>query len=216
MKENQYECFPIDLKSYGILSAKFSDSQLAPIKSEIIEIQKKFDSQNNRKYNSELAGNIRQEYKLIQSEKYLEKLVMPMVDVYDSQYDYLRFSQLSKIVPIMLSDSWVNFQEKYEFNPAHCHDGILSFVIWIKVPYDMKNEIANSPGANSRYNTAGMFSLQYTSTLGTIITHDVQVDKSTENCILLFPAKMVHCVYPFFTSDEYRISVSGNFKFKID
>ncbi len=30
----------------------------------------------------------------------------------------------------------------------------------------------------------------------------------------IYPAKQLHCVYPFYTSDEYRISVSGNFYFK--
>ena len=33
--------------------------------------------------------------------------------------------------------------------------------------------------------------------------------------ILLFPSEMYHGVYPFYTSDDYRISVSGNFNFKI-
>jgi hypothetical protein len=36
-----------------------------------------------------------------------------------------------------------------------------------------------------------------------------------ENTLLLFPAKLTHAVYPFYSSDDYRISVSGNVVFKV-
>jgi len=36
------------------------------------------------------------------------------------------------------------------------------------------------------------------------------LDKSWEGTIIVFPAKMLHCVYPFYTSDGTRISLSGN------
>jgi len=32
----------------------------------------------------------------------------------------------------------------------------------------------------------------------------------------MFPSQLIHAVYPFYTSDEYRISVSGNIKFKVE
>jgi len=50
--------------------------------------------------------------------------------------------------------------------------------------------------------------------LGNIRSHDLPVDKSYEKKLLLFPATMRHSVYPFYTSDDYRISVSGNFLMK--
>jgi hypothetical protein len=31
----------------------------------------------------------------------------------------------------------------------------------------------------------------------------------------MFSAKYNHLVYPFYTSDDYRITISGNFKFKV-
>jgi hypothetical protein len=36
-----------------------------------------------------------------------------------------------------------------------------------------------------------------------------------ENHFFLFPAELNHSVDPFYTSDKYRISVSGNYKFQI-
>ena len=33
-----------------------------------------------------------------------------------------------------------------------------------------------------------------------------------EGTMLFFPAKLQHCVYPFYNCDEDRISISGNIK----
>ena len=35
-----------------------------------------------------------------------------------------------------------------------------------------------------------------------------------ERVMLVFPAALQHAVYPFYTSDDYRISVSGNVRLK--
>ena len=34
--------------------------------------------------------------------------------------------------------------------------------------------------------------------------------KSDEKKIIMFPAGLNHVVYPFYTSDDYRITISGN------
>ena len=56
----------------------------------------------------------------------------------------------------------------------------------------------------------------YIDSLGQIQTHQVKVDKSFEGKILFFNAKQNHCVYPFYTSDDYRITISGNVKFNLN
>jgi len=86
----------------------------------------------------------------------------------------------------------------------------MSFVIYTKVPFKMRDELAASPGINSNNNIPGHFQFSYTGILGGISNHYVPVDESYENTMMLFPSKLMHCVYPFFTSDEYRISVAGN------
>jgi hypothetical protein len=40
--------------------------------------------------------------------------------------------------------------------------------------------------------------------------HTIDVDKSFEGKMLMFPNSAYHTVYPFYTSDDYRITVSGN------
>ena len=38
----------------------------------------------------------------------------------------------------------------------------------------------------------------------------IEADHHWEQVIILFPSITQHCVYPFYTSDDYRITVSGN------
>lgn len=205
------------LISYGVIGTKFSDAQLSPLKDEIENIEKNFDLYVDQKNNSRLAGNIKREYLLTESKKYIEDLLMPIVRDYDERFGYIKtFSILTNNVPIVLDTCWVNFQKKYEFNPMHNHRGLLSFVLWTNVPYDMDEERKLSPGAESNLNSAGKFSFAFANTFGGIKEFSIAVDKNMENRIILFPSSFMHLVYPFFSSDGYRISVSGNFKLKID
>jgi hypothetical protein len=78
----------------------------------------------------------------------------------------------------------------------------------------MEDELKASPGALANPNLAGHFAFHFTDTLGDIRTYSIPADKTQENSILLFPARMKHSVFPFYSSDDYRITVSGNFAIK--
>ena len=41
----------------------------------------------------------------------------------------------------------------------------------------------------------------------------LNVDKSFAGKILMFPSYILHEVFPFYTSDDYRITISGNASF---
>ena len=49
---------------------------------------------------------------------------------------------------------------------------------------------------------------------GTLIETLFYLDSQYENTICVFPSILNHAVFPFYTSDEYRISVSGNIYLK--
>jgi len=199
----------------GFLAEQLTDEQLRPIKEEIESIKLNFEG--SVKHNSDLAGNIVNEFGLIKNHQYIEKLILPYVIEYDKEFNFLKdYNFLTKDCPVILETAWVNFQKKHEFNPVHNHTGIMSFVIWINIPYNLEEEITKGPGAKSNKNVPGAFEFQYTSIMGDVCGHTIHVDKSLENALIVFPAKLCHSVYPFYTSDDYRISVSGNFKFKTD
>lgn len=196
--------------NYGFLMCDLDDSHLSPIIEEINEIQSNFTA--GQKFNNRLAGNIRKEYQLSKCFQHVENLLLPFVSEYDEKFGYFKtIKYTSSDVPVRLYDVWANFQQKYEFNPLHDHAGVMSFVIWIKIPFTREEEDKFMPEVPSDRKCSGFFTLFYTDSLGNIKSHDFPADKKYEKKLLIFPATMRHCVYPFYTSDEYRISVAGNF-----
>ena len=127
----------------------------------------------NKKHNvkKELAGNIHGSYYLEDKNNWFFKNeLMPLVSEYIQ--NTLNFnvtpSILTKNCNYVLSEFWVNFQKKYEFNPVHFHAGVFSFVIWIKIPVSFKKE-KNLPFLkNSKSQFNNTFSLMYTDCLGKI------------------------------------------------
>ena len=201
-----------NFSNIGFLSTRLTDSELQPVKEEIEHIKNNFYIYD--KYNSTLAGNIEHEYRLVKSKKYIETLVTPYINAYEEVFKYLEnITILDKNLSLGLSpEPWVNFQKKHEFNPPHTHSGIYSFVIWMDIPYNMEEELKQNHSKNSNAPIPGHFQFLYTSALGEIVPYNIPADKTYNNTLLVFPCKMFHEVYPFSTSDEYRISVSGNFK----
>lgn len=204
----------LQFPNIGVLTAVLSEDDLIPLKKEILEIQNNFNQ--SKKNNHRLAGNIRKEFILTKSKDHINKLLEPYIWEFDNAFGYLSAVAVLNADCLLSIDSmWVNFQEKYEFNPAHSHTGVLSFVIWIDIPYNIKDEKLQSPGAESINPIAGAFTFHYTNSLGKISHQHICADHSMENHFFLFPAQLTHSVAPFYTSDKYRISVSGNFKFQL-
>lgn len=204
----------IPFQNIGVLYTRFSPNDLSPIWEEVNEIKNNFSS--FAKVNSALAGNIEHEYNLSKSLEYTERLMTPFLEQYKRVCGYGSNQPiLTQNIPLSLTDLWVNFQKKYEFNPPHIHTSFLSFVIWLEIPYDIKDEKNHPRSKNSAMNIPGHFQFLYTNSLGFIESCNIPVDKSYNGGCVLFPSSMLHAVYPFTTSDNYRITVSGNYKCKV-
>jgi hypothetical protein len=200
------------LPNIGYLEVKLSEEELSPIKEEIAEIQKDFSQA--REHNAQLVGNLEKEYTLFKSKIHLNNVVFKYLKAYDDTTEYTyRINLLTNDCPMVIDDPWVNFQKKHEFNPPHNHGGIVSFVIWIKIPYNIEDENATAGSKKSQTPLAGQFSFHYTNVLGKISHYHIPADNSVEGTLLIFPSELNHSVNPFYTSDDYRISVSGNVKF---
>ena len=156
------------------------------------------------------------EFELIESYSYVSFLLAPVLKTYNEQFgviDSMSRILFNKPTPTRLAKLWVNFQQKHDFNPIHRHGGAVSFVIWIDIPYDINVEKHHSSSKNSAAPLPGYFQFTYVNILGQISSHNIPADSKFKNQMVMFPAGLPHCVYPFRTSDEYRISVSGNFVF---
>jgi len=110
-------------------------------------------------------------------------------------------------------DVWVNFQLKHEYNPPHFHAGLFSFVIWYQIPFTHDEESKAGPGQYSlgegKHVSHGDFSFLFNGSTGPKI-HALNIDSSWNGNICIFPSKLHHMVYPFYSSDDPRITIAGN------
>ena len=161
-----------------------------------------------------LAGNIKEEWSLVPSIPMFNKYIINLINKHPLHLEHVhregkKFVK-DKVPQLQLIDFWVNFQKKHEFNPIHNHSGLFSFVIFVQIPYDLSEELKNSPGVLSNSNYASSLQFHTTTLLGRHVDQTVFVDKSYEGGIYFFNAETMHNVYPFYTSNDYRITVSGN------
>ena len=160
--------------------------------------------------NRSLAGQITKEYEIKKSRTFLDPFLEEMGRAYQKEWNYFPKENPNKN-DLKVESVWVNMQKKLEVNPLHNHDGTLSFVAWLHVPFKLEDERNMENCKNSRtVELASTFQFVYTTALGTIANCPLFVEKGWEGRICMFPSKLLHIVYPFQTSDDYRISIAGN------
>jgi hypothetical protein len=202
-----------ELKSFPNLyymESRISDNTLKLLKKEFNNIK---NNKNKRKRHiTDLTGNgVTFHYELSDKvEKIFINEVSSLIRKYTEETNYVKsICFLTKSVPLALDKPWMNLQKKHEFIPNHVHDGVLSYSCWVNVPYDLDKELKN----NERLDYASLFQFSYSNILGIYSNKTLPIDKTWEGKIIIFPAGLTHCVYPFYTSDDYRVSVSGNASF---
>ena len=163
-----------------------------------------------KKINDKLVGQISGSYLLEdRGDWFWMNLLKPMCNQYAEDYENIleRNVTFSQKHPYYMDKWWVNYQKQGEFNPFHKHNGVYSFVIWMKIPTEHEKQNRNNP-SNCQFK--GVFEFTYTNILGDVITHPYNSSSKLEGIMLFFPAGLHHQVYPFYNCDEDRISVSGN------
>lgn len=170
---------------------------------------------SDKKANSILAGHIKEEYSYKDWPPFVENFILSKIDGPVLNQWIGKNKTLSKDVPLYLKSLWINFQKKHEFNPVHDHTGILSFIIFLKIPYTLEDEDRFFPTPAGDYSTSRL-SFLLTDYLGDIFELKLNVDKSFENKMIIFPSPLKHMVYPFYSTDEHRVTVSGNISLLVE
>ena len=154
-------------------------------------------------YQHRLAGIIQKEYQFKDKSRILPYL-NDVVKLYDKIWDKWRNSDKPSNTKYLIKARWVNFQRQHEFNPPHDHSDELSFVAYLKIPKEIKEEYDNYKGKSSG---PGGISFIYGEGNRQAITYQAHFPE--EKDLFIFPAWLKHYVAPF-KSDVERISVSGN------
>lgn len=158
-----------------------------------------------------LIGQISQSFTLQDIDhKFLIDVLNPQIKLYNDNVGQWTKPPINNRCSIYLNDMWVNYQYKHEYNPPHNHKGVYSFVVWMKIPTDYKEqqELPNAKGSNGPQNSS--FYIQYVDILGQFHQHLKEMNPEDEGTMLFFPSALVHGVNPFYNCDEPRISISGN------
>ena len=164
-------------------------------------------------HNAQLAGNISESFLIKDKDNwFFQTILTPLIGKFTECYPLYaaQVGVLTERAPYCLDKFWVNFQKENEFNPFHNHGGVFSFVIFVKIPTDWRYQHALPISANSNKPKASNFEFRYTTMLGEIGHYEYFLNKKSEGGMVLFPAKLMHTVYPFYNCDKERISISGN------
>lgn len=159
-----------------------------------------------------LAGSIHGSNKLIDEDNWFwENTLLPLANAYAKQFTNLGDNiPVNQYHPYYLQSFWVNYQKQTEFNPPHNHNGVYSFVIWMKIPTRHFDQNKIPFALNSNTHKVSSFEFQYSDIHGTPCYHNYEMNPDVEGKMLFFPSKLIHQVYPFYNSEEDRISISGN------
>tara|TARA_B100000945_G_C20235748_1_gene527507 strand:- start:39 stop:734 length:696 start_codon:yes stop_codon:yes gene_type:complete len=180
--------------------------------------------EKNKSAKGNLVGNISNSFSIVDKDNIFAGKFLPHLAEYycktynynipnpplvlDKNYNELKFLDSS----ISLQGFWANYQYKHEFNPIHNHTGFLSFVIWLKIPYDTKDQekLPFLEGVKTEDKLAGKFQFTFTNIDGQLSQLPLEMNRDLEGQLLIFPSSLHHQVFPFFNTDEERVSISGN------
>lgn len=181
-----------EFSNFGYIKTKVPEDVLSYIRNEIAGVGESTenssgvsgvaDSGTMTHYNFKNSNPIK-EYVLKESQLYL-KSFSPAID-YKLRSDGINPKSLFAHEP------WINLQKKSEWLPPHDHAGFISYTIWVSLPEESK------------------FEFIYTTITGDKVKHILELNKQDEGHCILFPAKIMHCVHPFY-SDHIRTTVAGN------
>ena len=196
------------LPNVGLTQGKLPPNIYQALNQEIVDIHT--NDKDVVRMNNSLAGQITKEYQITKSLPLLNPFLEEMGRAYQKEWNYYPKENPNN-KNLTVESVWVNMQKKLEVNPLHNHDGTLSFVAWLYVPFKLENERNMENVKNSRtVQLASTFQFVYKNVLGTISNCPMFVESGWEANIVMLPSKLLHMVYPFQTSDEYRISIAGN------
>ncbi len=168
-----------------------------------------------------MVGNISQSLLLDDQDSFFYKSVcIPLVNYYRGNNPMggdpvAQNAIMGSKTKLLLNQFWVNYQYKKEFNPFHDHSGVYSFAIWMRIPYSWEEQkkLPQFHDIDEGNIKVGAFHFEYNDSLGGINNYEYRLTPKYEGLMLFFPAKLRDCVYPFYETDEPRISIAGNLSY---
>ena len=197
----------IQFPNLGYVRDSVQDSQIRQLHTWVDSIDDHTDTINHSH-----VGTIAREYEIkdVLVKKELSDILGPMVQQYAQD---MHFSLEQR--PMGLTTAWCNLQTAGEYFAAHTHAGVFSFALWLTVPFTQADERAWREARGKSGRETASFQFHYTDALGRITPNVLEVDRSWENQVIVFPGEMMHSVTPYYSTEATRIVVSGNIDYVV-
>lgn len=163
-----------------------------------------------RSHRQELVGQIEHQYALPAAQ---QELLFPEIQALTDYYLTECWIDWQRPRPnkLWLTDAWINFQQQHEFNPVHAHRGLLSWVLWLRLPAESTNQSLQLAAGRTVRPLRSYFEFIYADAnqLGGINRRSLNLTQEHAGLMIMFPSQIMHAVTPFAEAD-WRISISGN------
>ena len=195
----------VDLPNPGVLQADLDKDQIDSLWKIIHESSPDSASWDG---NTLLDIDINsKQWSMIDDGTFQKNVLMPMVEEYFKHFDVPFSHKTSNYHGFVLNRFWTRASTEGDYQSLHDHQGVFTFVVWMKIPFDGEEEHIVQGGFRPY---ASDFGLVYMDTCGRLSKQNWTLTSEMEGTILLFPSDINHIVYPHFTTKEYRISVAGD------
>ena len=139
-----------------------------------------------------------------------EKVLEPAVNAYFDRWGDPASLKTTHWHDLEFNRFWCRITKPDHYQSLHDHNGVLSFVIWLKIPTDWREEQIINGEQNFEHPEASDFILTYTNTVGKIKKLNFKMDSTMEKNMILYPSDMSHMVLPYYQTNDYRISIAGD------
>ena len=189
-----------DIWSYGYLTGLSDRIYTSSIENKKILELCLDTSSLGQEFQIELAGDLNDEYRLTGEVCSLihEEMKIHLSRILNRE---VKSINMEHIEGSPLEALWINFQRKGEHNPCHVHEGIFSFVFYPSIPEEIRHE-----WKNGKNNAISRGLIQFSAARSNEM---IRINPSTGD-LFIFESSHRHQVYPFYDSDDVRVSVSGN------
>ena len=193
------------LKPFGpsIAKVKIPEETVNALNKYVDEAVKDEKKMKELNHGQNLAGNVKQEFKL--TAKTMEELKWGNF-LMESASQWIGFSTGKKISKFEIISSWIVRQFEHEYNPIHYHGGHISGVGYLKVPKNLGEYYQEG----KRMNVNGQIELIHGS--AAFLSESTYKIKPEVGDFYFFPHHLMHTVYPFKGTNEERRSISFNAK----
>ena len=199
----------VDLPNYGVLECELEDKDIDYLWKLVHKYARGAKWEGNRLLS---IDNIDDKQFFISDDEGLfqNEVLMPAAQSYFETYGTpFKLKSTHYHLPTF-SRFWCRVSQDGDYQSIHDHQGIFTFVVWLKIPFEGEDERQVQAGFRPE---ASDFVLCYPDTCGQYQKRNWVLGKGAEGKMLFFPSDINHIVYPHYTTTEYRVALAGDIVF---